>query len=214
MNKCIFSVVIALLTLPVFAQSQSQAKVVLDKVAANFRQAGGIQADFRAQSFSDGTFQGESSGTLALKGEKFMLKTPEAVTWFDGTTQWSYLSGSDEVNISTPTQEELQAINPYTLLYMYQKGYSYKLGSVKNFKGRPVTEVILTATSPKQELGSIVLYVTPDTYQPLFIRLQQRHAKERSEITITGYKTGVNYPDSVFVFDPKQYPDAEIIDLR
>lgn len=213
MMKYIFSVLIALLSWPVVAQ-QSQAKAVLDKAAEAFRKAGGIQAEFSVKYYDNGQFAGTSNGVIHLKGERFQLKTPEAATWFDGKTQWSYLESSEEVNITTPTQEELQSINPYTLLYMYQKGFSYKLGSVKSFGGKPVTEVVLTAINRKQDIASIILYVSPDTYQPVFILLQQRGGKNRSEITITGYKIGLNYPDTDFVFDRKQYPNAEIIDLR
>ena len=47
MRKYIFSVLIALLSLPVIAQQQqSQAKAVLDKTAEAFRKAGGVKADF------------------------------------------------------------------------------------------------------------------------------------------------------------------------
>ena len=42
MKQIIISIWIALLTLPVFAQQQMQAKVVLDKTAATFEKAGGI----------------------------------------------------------------------------------------------------------------------------------------------------------------------------
>lgn len=212
MKKYIFSVLIALLTLPVVAQHQSQAKVVLDKTAAAFRNAGGVKADFSVKSFSKGRPAGNSSGVIQMKGEKFQLETPETVTWFDGKTQWSYLTGSEEVNVSTPAQEELQGINPYTLLYMYQKGFSSKLGTVQSYRGKSVTEIILTADNRKQELSRIVLYVTKE-YQPVYILLEQRD-KSRSEIAITGYQTGLNYTDATFVFDRKQYPHAEIIDLR
>jgi hypothetical protein len=41
MRKYIFSVLIALLSLPVIAQQQSQAKVILDKTAEVFRKAVG-----------------------------------------------------------------------------------------------------------------------------------------------------------------------------
>lgn len=41
------------------------------------------------------------------------------------------MTKNDEVNVSNPTQEELQQINPYTFLYMYQKGFSYKLGATR-----------------------------------------------------------------------------------
>lgn len=212
MKKYIFSVLIALLTLPVVAQHQSQAKVVLDKTADAFRKAGGVKADFNVKSFSKGRPVGELSGVIQMKGEKFLLRTPETVTWFDGKTQWSYLTGSEEVNVSTPTQEELQGMNPYTLLYIYQKGFSCKLGAVQSYRGKPIMEIILVADNKKRDLSRIVLYVTKE-YQPVYVMLEQRD-KSRSEINITGYQTGLNYTDATFVFDRKQYPHAEIIDLR
>lgn len=127
MRKYIFSVLIALLSLPVIAQQQqSQAKVILDKTAEAFRKAGGVKADFTVKAVANGLVEGAENGTIQLKGEKFVLKTSDIITWFDGKTQWSYVTKNDEVNVSNPTQEELQQINPYTFLYMYQKGFSYK----------------------------------------------------------------------------------------
>ena len=204
MRKYIFSVLIALLSLPVIAQQQqSQAKAVLDKTAEAFRKAGGVKADFIIKSVTNG-----------LVEEKFVLKASEVITWFDGKTQWSYVVRNDEVNVSNPTQEELQQINPYTFLYMYQKGFSYKLGTVKTYGGKAVWEVILIAKDKKQDLERITLYVTKNTYEPLYILLQQRDQQTRNEITVTGYQTRLNYADSIFSFDKKQYPNAEIIDLR
>ena len=99
-------------------------------------------------------------------------------------------------------------------LYMYQKGFSYKLGTVKVYQGKAVWEVILTANDKKQELESITLYVTKSTYEPVYIQLQQRGQKTRNEITVTAYQTGLDYADHVFTFDRKAYPTAEVIDLR
>lgn len=215
MRKYIFSVLIALLSLPVIAQQQqSQAKAVLDRTADAFRKAGGVKADFVVKAVTNGLAEGAENGTIQLKGGKFVLKTSDVVTWFDGKTQWSYVAKNDEVNVSSPTQEELQQINPYTFLYMYQKGFSYKLGTTKTFRGKAVWEVILTAKDKKQELERITLFVTKDTYEPLYILLQQRGQQTRNEITVTSYQTRQNYADSVFAFDRKQYPGAEIIDLR
>ena len=215
MRKYIFSVLIALLSLPVIAQQQqSQAKSILDKTAEAFRKAGGVKADFTVKVITDGLIEGVEHGTIQLKGEKFVLKTTDIVTWFDGKTQWSYVVRNDEVNVSNPTQEELQQINPYTFLYMYQKGFSYKLGTVKTYGGKAVWEVILTAKDKKQDLERITLYVTKNTYEPLYILLQQRDQQTRNEITVTAYQTGLDYADHVFTFDRKAYPTAEVIDLR
>lgn len=84
MRKYIFSVLIALLSLPVIAQQQSQAKVILDKTAEVFRKAGGVKADFTVKAVTNGLVEGAENGTIQLKGEKFVLKTSDIITWFDG----------------------------------------------------------------------------------------------------------------------------------
>ncbi len=67
--------------------------------------------------------EGNSNGSICLKDDKFLLETEGMTTWFDGRTQWSYLASSDEVNVSEPTPEELQGINPYAWLSLYKKDF-------------------------------------------------------------------------------------------
>ena len=58
MRKYIFSVLIALLSLPVIAQQQqSQAKAVLEKTAEAFKKAGGVRADFTLKALNDGRLE-------------------------------------------------------------------------------------------------------------------------------------------------------------
>lgn len=199
--------------MPAFAQQQVQAKVVLDRAAAAFRNAGGVKAGFEVKAFSRGGLAGKTGGVIQLKGEKFKLKTADVVTWFDGKTQWSYLADSEEVNVSNPTPAELQSLNPYALLQLYQQGYVCRLGATKSFRGKPVYEVNLTAVNRTQEPERMAVVIAKDTFRPLFVTVEQRD-KSRSEITITSYQTGQKYADALFTFDKKQYPQAEIIDLR
>ena len=69
MRKYIFSVLIALLSLPVIAQQQqSQAKVILDKTAEAFRKAGGVKADFTVKAVTNGLVEGVEN-TLHIFGD-------------------------------------------------------------------------------------------------------------------------------------------------
>lgn len=212
MSRIFLIVYTCLLAFPVFSQ-QREAKVVLDKTSEVFRKAGGIEVGFTVKILAKGQANGLLVGDIRLKGEKFFLKTTDALTWFDGETQWSYLVESEEVNISNPTSEELQGINPYALLSMYEQGFVYELGKTRTYRGRSIYEVILTASDKHKEMSRIVLYVTRDTYQPLYIVAELNNGSS-TEITITNYKEGLKFADSLFVFDRKQYPRAEIIDLR
>lgn len=200
------------LLLPVSAQ-QLDAKEILDRTTDAFRQAGGIQAEFTVRTYAKGVLEGTSTGVIRLQGEKFQLDADGVKTWFDGRTQWSYLTGSDEVNVSEPTPEELQSINPYALLSIYKQGYHVKLGKTNTYGGKSAYEVILTATDKKQDLQCVILYVDKATFRPLCISMTQKGGSSVA-IRITSYKSGQVYNDSSFTFDKKAYPTAEVIDLR
>ena len=202
MMKNVLLICICLFGLALQLSAQKvDAKDILDRTATAFRQAGGIQADFTVQTYAKSILQGSSTGVIRLKGEKFLLDADGVKTWFDGRTQWSYLTNSDEVNISEPTPEELQSINPYALLSIYKQGYHMKLGKADTYGGKPAYEVIL------------IIYVTKDTLQPLCISMTQKGGNSVA-IRITSYKTGESYNDNLFTFDKKVYPTAEVIDLR
>lgn len=98
------------------------ATSILDKAASAYEDSNGLTAYFTMQTRSDVQKVSESfDGTIDIKGDKFVLKTPDMITWFDGTTQWSFVERNEEVNVSTPTGEELQATNPTLLLRSYEK---------------------------------------------------------------------------------------------
>lgn len=195
-------------TIPLWAQ-QPDAKDILDRTSEAFRKAGGVKISFTVKTAKDAP----TAGTIRLKGDKFLLETEGVTTGFDGHTQWSYLSSSNEVNLSEPTPEELQSINPYAVLSLYQRGYELKMGKTDNPRFDSFYKVILTATDRKQNLQCIILYITKDTYRPARLSMALRGG-DTAVIVIHSYQTGETYPDSLFVFDKKAYPTTEIIDLR
>ena len=150
--------------------------------------------------------KGSTSGTLLLKGRKFHASTPVAIVWFDGKTQWTYVKNNDEVNISTPTEAQLQAINPYNFINLYKKGYDATL----NKSGKDYV-VHLTATDKNKKIQELFVTINKSTYHPTQVKLLQN--KKWTVFDITDIKRQ-NIPDSQFQFNSKDFPNAEIIDLR
>ena len=72
------------------------------RAADAFRREGGVKITFSVRAP-----EGNTNGSIRLKGDKFLLETEGVTTWFDGRTQWSYLASSDEVNVSEPTPERV-----------------------------------------------------------------------------------------------------------
>ena len=87
------------------------------------------------------------------------------------------------------------------------------MGSVSTYAGKPVYEIILQAESNKSDIVSLKLYIAKDNYQLLFIQGTMRDGTV-NDIAINGYKEGQKFPAGYFVFNKKDYPKAEIIDLR
>ena len=190
--------VAALMSMGSFAQS---AKAVLDKAAATITAQSGVKANFKMT-----TANGSTSGTIAIKGKKFYATTPQAKVWFDGKTQWTYLKNNDEVNVSNPTEAQLQAINPYNFINIYKRGYTYTM----NTAGSDYV-IHLMASNADRKIKELFILVNKKSYQPKQVKMLQ--GKKWTTFDINSIKKE-NIPDSQFRFNAKDFPKAEVIDLR
>jgi outer membrane lipoprotein-sorting protein len=186
-----------------FAYGQS-ASDVLDKTAAVVSNKSGVQADFTLKGDHQQTL--DTSGTIFVKGRKFHANVPQAIVWFDGKTQWTYMKKNDEVNVANPSESELAAINPYNFIYLYKDGYA---AQVK--KQGANYEVHLTAKDKKRSIQEMYIVVNRKSYIPSQIRMKQK--KGWTTIDIRNFKQA-NLSDGIFRFNSKDFPNAEVIDLR
>lgn len=185
-----------------FAQTGNQAKQILDKTAAVLSRKGGASASFQLSNAK----MGKVSGTIAIKGNKFHAATPQAIVWFNGKTQWTYLKKTEEVNVTTPTQAQQMMMNPYTFINIYKTGYVMTASTASNSY-----EVHLKAQNNKRTIQEMYITVDKKTYVPLTVKMRQQ--KAWTTISISNFK-GVNQPASLFVFNSKEFPGAEVVDLR
>jgi len=192
----------AVIALGAGAQGTSKAKSILDKTAKIVSNKSGASANFKISGGNTGTL----TGKISIKGNKFHATTPEASVWYDGKTQWAYMKDTEEVNVSTPTDAQQAQMNPYKFITLYQKGYALTL---KTLSG--AYEVHLKAQNAKQSIKEMYITVNSKTYLPTKVKMLQ--GGKWSTITISNFKAQT-LSDATFTFNPKQYPDAEVIDLR
>ncbi len=187
---------------------------ILDKAASLYNSSNGITATFTIRTHSEIQNTAESfEGTINLKGDKFTLVTPDMITWFDGTTQWAYMPVIGEVNVSTPTSDELQLINPAILLGNYKKGFTAKYKGESTASNAKAAYDIELTPKKKGDIIKVELQVVKYSGMPARIVVEYKN-KLSNTIHISNLKTGIDQPDSFFQFDESTYPDAEIIDLR
>ena len=182
--------------------SAQTAKQVLDKTAAALSNKGGVTANFTVT----GKNIGSTSGRISVKGRMFQATTPQAIVWFNGKTQWTYMKSQQEVNISNPTEAQLQAINPYNFINIYKKGYSYTMKTTSQGY-----DVHLKATDKKRSIQEMYVTVNKTTYAPSQVKMRQ--GTKWTTIKISQLKK-TNISNASFTFPAKDYPNAEVVDLR
>ena len=146
-----------------------------------------------------------ASGTIAIKGRKFRATTAQAIIWYDGKTQWTYMKQNDEVNVATPNETQQAAINPYNFIYMYKNGYKY---TTEKKGGNFVAHL---TTNAKKYILEMYITIDQKSYTPSQVRY--RTAKGWTTIDIRNFKQ-TSLSDGIFHFNAKEYPNAEVIDLR
>ncbi len=198
--RFVFTVLFAVVAMAAHA---IDARGVLDKVYAEYKKCPSITADFAIRMGDD-----EDEGSVLLQGNKFRTRLSNHTTWFDGKTMWSYSKENEEVNVTEPTQAQLSKINPYAFLGIYQTGYDVTFGN--NTKTQ--YEIILTATSPKSSIQKAIIRVNRADNRPTYVMMG--YSKGNVEISVTAYKKGSKQADSAFRFNKKNYPKADVIDLR
>lgn len=202
--KRILSITIALFVMTLTAGvmtsfAASTARKTLDNAAAKVNLSKGAYATFTIKGASFGT----QSGSIAMKGNKFNARTSSAIIWFDGKTQWVYNKKSEEVNVSSPKSSQLAGMNPYYFLTLYKKGY--KMSQTASVQG-------YTVHLSNGKAGIKEMYVTVDkAYNIKQIKMKQG----QQWVTITVSRlTSKSFSDASFRFNAKEFPKAEVIDLR
>ncbi len=183
------------------AESVSQ---ILNSSANKIKSAKSLIAGYTIT--ADGHSQ---SGIMTISGERFTISSPQMVSWFDGKTQWTYSAHSGEVNMTEPTAEELQQINPFAIIRSFNNRYKAQL--LKSPAGSK--KIRLTALSPKSDIKGVVLTLNAKTLFPTHIDLTMSNNQNVS-IAISRVEEGSTLPMSHFRFDAKKYPGVEVIDLR
>lgn len=179
------------------------ATSVLDKSAATLRAAGNVKIGFTLE--VDG---GASAGYIKLQRQKFVVNVGGSITWFDGKTMWTYVKANEEVNVTTPSADAVAKMNPYAFLSFYKKGYTAKMG-----KGTAKEHEVLLTGKSGSPYTNVVVRINKSTQYPTFIKMTSSKGAVTT-IRCNSFLKNQKYKDSTFQFNKKNYPDAEIVDLR
>lgn len=198
---------------PLTVWGQTKADQIVGEAEKAYQNSKGIRSAFTLEVKSDKSSQnGTTRGTIYLQGSNYYIDTPELKTWYNGSFLWTMIDGSSEVNLSKPSEKEMELYNPAVFFKIYRKAFvgAWK-GSSKDQSGS-YDVIELKPLRPHPQVSLIELRIHQKSKQILQIMLKNKNSINK--ISLQNYVTHQSFQDDFFSFPKKKYPKVDVIDLR
>ena len=203
-------ILLALLLFPLCVSAQKDAAALLDKVVAAIKADAALQMDYVYTIYDeDDAVVYSDNGTMKLDNNCYMLDMENMKVWCDGKTQWSYMKDVDEVYITDAASEEAQNLSPLYIVEMYRENSSLKFEE----RSSGVSLVTLTADDSEAEVNKIELLVDGKTNRLLSLYVYMP-AQGFIEVQLQNYLPKCKFAKDTYVCPVKNFPTAEIVDMR
>lgn len=195
----IIGLLLSLAQTPIQAQDSQTAHSILLKTLNLIQNPGGAQLDYRLK-----VAIYSKHGHVVFKGNKFKRESSKTIDWFDGKTYWTLSKSSNVCKIHLPKKQTDQ--NLASMMNAVRTGCEYRLADEgKSWRIR------IKSLEKKSKLKEAEVIINKANYAPMMLRVKLGFIW--ANIVFSQFRTG-NYPDSMFYFDPRRYPNVKVVDKR
>ncbi|MBS1526762.1 MAG: outer membrane lipoprotein carrier protein LolA [Bacteroidetes bacterium] len=206
-----------------FAQKDAQARKIMNAVSLKYKAYNIIKAGFTFKlDDPQANIRDVQTGTLIAqpKENKFKViiydpadKATEAQEIIsDGKSQWTYVKKDNEVELNDVDKSQSN-INPAQIFTFYERGYKYIYNGDYNIGGRVCQEIDLTPEDAGKPFFKIRLEIDKAKKQIYSALIFDKNGS-RYTYTINTFTPNVKLPETIFTYDKKEHPGAEVVDLR
>lgn len=203
-----------LLTLPfsIFnasAQDDKKAATILDAMSKRYQALSSYKVTFTYAAAGGRPAKGEAT----VKGEKFRLKMADQEILNDGKVMATFLKESNEVTLQDYDSEEIGDLSPTRIYLAYKKGYKNTFIGETKANGRTYENIRMTPSKANSQVSRIELMIDKEDKS---IKGWKIFAKgsETTNFEVTDFKVNPAVNEGEFAFASKNFPGAEVVDLR
>lgn len=193
---------------PASAQDDKKAAAILDAMSKRYQALSSYKVTF---TYAAGGRP--AKGEATVKGEKFRLKMADQEILNDGKVMATFLKESNEITLQEYDPEEIGDLSPTRIYLAYKKGYKNTFIGETKANGRTYENVRLTPASSSSPVNRIELTIDKDDKS---IKGWKIFAKgnETTSFEVTDFRINPTVNDGEFAFAGKNFPGAEVVDLR
>ena len=193
-------------------EDDAKAREILNKVSAKAKNYKNMKFDFTYRMVDKAHNIDESlKGSVTLEGDKYRLSFMGRTIISDAKTVWSYDPDAEEIQVSNVNKDG-DAFNPGKLLTSYDESYRSKLIKTKKENGK---EYYIIDLYPKKGKSFFKIRLKIDK-AALQIVSGTVYGKDNVIYTysIDKFSSDVTTSAGFFTMNVKDYPDADVVDLR
>lgn len=183
---------------------------LLNTVSNIYKSSTGTQIELKITLLDNKTGKsGTTTGTLKTAGSKFNLTTNFALMVFDGKTLNVFDKQNKELQISTPSSDEVSSIDPTAIISMFKEGYKI---SEPEYSG-DIAVVRLYPEDRASDVSMIMISINTKTNTPTTIKSCGKNGVDNI-VEIIKIDVNQKFPESTFELNIDKYKNVQIIDLR
>ena len=196
------------------AQIDPEASALLKKVSAKYKAYTSSKTDYTIKiHFAEAKTDIVKKGTLYLKGAKFKMQIDEVISTCDGKNIWNYLPNEKQVQISVYDKADGN-ISPEKFFTLWEKDYIYRIKEKKTVNGKNTAIIEMSPTTKKNGgIFKIDVTINTSTNELMSFLIYEKNGT-RTTYTINTTTPNISLVETFFVFDAKQFPGVEVVDLR
>ncbi len=209
-----FTIILSILLSAVLhasGQTDNDAIKILDRFAENATKAPSVSMKFKLITVNQPENSSDTlEGSVILNKDKYRLDLPDNIVWFNGETSWSYLPAEKEVTITRPDKKDNSFQSRPSLIFsMYKKGYKSTLIEEKSDS----YIIDLYPEDLKNDLMRIRLTIGKTQLNLISLEYKKKDGII-STLYVSRYDLKQKPGPSEFVFQPSDYKDVEVNDMR
>jgi outer membrane lipoprotein-sorting protein len=187
----------------------AKAKAVLDAVSANLKNLKSLKANF---SLAISKTKEKRAGVLNMKGLRYNINTGSSEIICDAKTIYTFQKNAKEVTINDldPNENSLSPTKLFT--NFYDKEYRSRFISEKKVGSSTLATIELIPIKVKQFTK---VELTVDRSKNIIVggKIFEKNGNIVT-YTISNYLANPPLSDGLFIWNAKNYPGCEVIDLR
>ena len=208
MKKYIFLTISIFYSLS-YSQVDSDAEKLLNKVSENIKSYNNIYINYTyTLNNLEEDINYTNRGSFVTENDNWRFEMLGITRIFDGDKLYTISPDDEEVTISSQNPEDETTITPNKMLYFYEDGYYFEMGSVKyigntDFR-KKIQYVKLIPMDSEADIKYIDLGIDTE-FNQIYEVVETGKNETITTISIVDFEFNVSLNENLFVFDSAKY---------